>query len=109
LDGVFHVLDSRKNLVTASLLHQNGFTLVLGSNKIVISRFGSYVGKSHLPNGLYKLSLMPFSNATLHFLSLSIANVECCDSRHDRLGHVNFNTIKRMIHLYLKPKSYINK
>jgi hypothetical protein len=52
---------------------------------------------------------MPFANATLHFLSLSIANVECCDSRHDRLGHVNFNTIKRMIHLDLIPKSYINK
>ena len=83
MDGVFHVLDSRKNLVTASLLHQNGFTLVLGSNKIVISRFGSYVGKSHLPNGLYKISLMPFSNATLHFLCLfQMLNVVI----HDMIG-----------------------
>jgi hypothetical protein len=109
LNRVFHVPDSRKNLVTTSLLDQNGFTLVLGSNKIVIIRFGFYVGKSHLLNGLYKLSLMLFSNATLHFLSLSIANVEFCDSQHDRIWHVNFNTIKRMIHLDLIPKSYINK
>jgi len=43
------------------------------------------------------------------FLSLSIANVEFCDSQHDRIWHVNFNTIKRMIHLDLIPKSYINK
>jgi hypothetical protein len=41
LDEGFYVPNVRKNLVNASLLDQNGFTLVLGSNKIVIGRFGS--------------------------------------------------------------------
>jgi len=91
-------------MLTSSLLDQNGFTLILGSNKIVISRFGSYVGKCYLLNDLYKLSLMPFSNIALYFSCLSIVNVECCDSWHGRLEHVNFNTIKRMVHLDLIPK-----
>jgi hypothetical protein len=79
LDGVFYIPDAIKNLVSASLLDQNGFTLILGSNKIVISRFGSYVGKYYLLNGLHKLSLMPSSNIALHFSSLCIVNVKCCD------------------------------
>jgi hypothetical protein len=47
-----------KNLVNASLLDQNGFILVLGSNKIVISRFGSWNEKYYFLNDFYKLSII---------------------------------------------------
>jgi hypothetical protein len=52
---------------------------------------------------------MSFSNTALYFSSSSITNDECYDSWHDRLGHVNFNIIKTMMHLNLVPKSHINK
>jgi hypothetical protein len=51
---------------------------------------------------------MPSSSATLHFSSLFIANIGCCDSCHGRHGYVNFNTIKKIIHSNLIPKSHIN-
>jgi hypothetical protein len=108
LDEVFHVPNVRKKLVSTSLLDQNGFTLVVGFNKTVVSVFKFYVGKCYLLNDLYKLSIMLSFNATLHFSSLFIANIGCCDSCHGRHGYVNFNTIKKIIHSNLIPKSHIN-
>jgi hypothetical protein len=70
-----------KNLLYAFLLNQNGFTLVLGSNKII----RSYIGKSYLLiNDLYNLSIIHFSNTALYFSSSYVTNVECCDLWHDR-------------------------
>jgi len=109
LDEVFHVPNVRKKLVNTSLLDQNSFFLVLGFNKIVISIYKIFFGKCYLLNNRYKLSIMPSSNAILHFSSSSIANVECCDLCNGRLGYVNFNTIKKIIYSNLILKSHINK
>lgn len=40
-------------------------------------------------------------------LNAIIANVECYNVWHDRFGYVNFNFIKRMMHLELIPMSSI--
>ena len=66
LDEGFYVPNVRKNLVNASLLDENGFTLVLGSNKIVIGRFGSWNEKYYLLNDFYKLSIMHSSKIALN-------------------------------------------
>ena len=40
LDGVFHISNIRKNLISASLLLRNGYKVVSESNKVVITRLG---------------------------------------------------------------------
>ena len=51
--------------------------------------------------------MLSSSNA-ISDLVLSVAKIECCDTWHGRLAHVNKNTIKKMMHLDLIPKSPIN-
>jgi len=107
------------------LLNQNDYTLILGSNKIIIGIFGYYVIKCYLFNvyklsimsspskcylfNVYKLSIMSSPSTTLQFLFSFIANVECCDSSYSMFGHVNFNTIKKIMHLNLISKLHINR
>ena len=109
LNEVFMIPLLEKKLASASLLNLNDYTLILGSNKIIIGIFGYYVIKCYLFNVLYKLSIMSSPSTTLQFLFSSIANVECYDSSYSMLGHDNFNTIKKIMHLNLIPKLHINR
>ncbi|KAF2306748.1 hypothetical protein GH714_021120 [Hevea brasiliensis] len=81
LDGVFHVPSIIKNLISASLLDQHGFKLVLGSNKVVISKHGNFIGKGYLVDGLYKLNVMSSSINAVSFTY--VTNVECDTFWHD--------------------------
>jgi len=49
------------------------------------------------------LSINKISN-----ISSFVANVECSNMWHARLGHVNLNSIKRMMSLNLIPKASID-
>lgn len=111
LGGVLHVPDIRKNLISVSLLVQHGFKVVFESNKVVITKNGNFISKGYLRDGLFSLNVMDFDLnkiACYSFSTSSIANVECYNTWHGRLGHVNLNTIKRMMSLELILKSVIN-
>ena len=111
LDGVLHVPDIRKNLISASLLVQHGCKVVFKSNKVVITKNDNFIGKCYLYDGLFSLNVMDsdLNKITCYsFSTSSIANLECSNTWHGRLGHVNLNTIKRMMSLELIPKSVIN-
>jgi hypothetical protein len=56
LKNVHHV-PTIKNLVSGSLLCRDGFKLVFESNKCVISKFGSFIGKGYDSGGLFRFSL----------------------------------------------------
>ena len=58
LTNVYHVLDIKKNLVSASLLSKNGVKAVFKSDKLILSKCGVFVGKGYSCNGMYKLSLI---------------------------------------------------
>jgi hypothetical protein len=58
LNDVLHVPDIRKNLVSGSLLSKNGFKLVFESDKFILTKSGTYVGKGYLSNGLFKMNVM---------------------------------------------------
>ena len=45
LKNVQHVPSIRKNLISGSLLCRDGFKLVFESNKCVLSKYGTFVGK----------------------------------------------------------------
>jgi len=109
LDGVYHIYDiRRKNLIGTSLLVQHGYKVVFESNRVVITRHSVFVGKDYICDGLFKLSLMPLSIDKISSISSFVANVECSYMWHARLGHVNLNSIKRMMSLNLIPKASID-
>jgi hypothetical protein len=54
---VQHVPTIKNNLVSGSLLCRDGFKLVFESNKCVLSKYGTFVGKGYDSGGLFCLSL----------------------------------------------------
>ena len=60
LRNVQHVPTMNKNLVSGSLLCRDGFKLVLESNKVVVSKFGQFIGKGYECGGLFRFSLSEF-------------------------------------------------
>jgi len=44
-------------LISGSLLCYDGYKLVFESNKCVLSKYGTFVGKSYKSRGLFRLSL----------------------------------------------------
>jgi hypothetical protein len=57
LKNVQHVISIKKNLVSSSQLCQDGYKIIFEANKSVLSKYGSFVGKSYDCGGLFRLSL----------------------------------------------------
>ena len=97
LIDVLHVPDIFKNLVFGSMLSKNGFKLVFKSDKFVFMKNGMYVGKGYMTNGLFKMNVMTVkrdfnNNKGSTFVYL----IESFTLWHDRLGHVNNKTLKKV-------------
>jgi hypothetical protein len=45
-----------RNLISVSLLCRDGYKLVFESNKVVMSKFGNFIGKGYISRGLFRLS-----------------------------------------------------
>ncbi|PHT96941.1 hypothetical protein BC332_34135 [Capsicum chinense] len=58
LNNVLYVLELRRNLISVSVLDQNGFKCVTVSEKIVVSKGEMYEGKGYFTEGLYKMNVM---------------------------------------------------
>ena len=100
LHGVQHVPNIRRNLISGSLLVQQGFRLVFESNKVVISHGVLFIEKGYLSEGLFKLNVIHSSFNENHL----IMNIESSSIWHGRLGHVNYNSIKKLMNLNLISK-----
>jgi hypothetical protein len=100
LKNVHHVPSIRKNLISGSLLCRDGHKLVFESNKCVISKFGTFVGKGYESGGLFRLSLVDTCSKSVNHV---VGNVET-DIWHSRLCHVNFGCMSHLAGLNLIPK-----
>jgi hypothetical protein len=98
LKNVQHVPTITKNLVSGSLLCRDGFKLVFESNKCIISKFGTFVGKGYDSGGLFHFSLSFDNNVVNHVMN------DESDVWHSRLCHVNFGCMMRLASLSLIPK-----
>jgi hypothetical protein len=70
------------------------------SNKCVVLRHGTFVGKGYDCGGLFRLSLMDVCNNAVTFVSV-------CDETdlwHSRLCHVNFGCLTQSANMSLIPK-----
>jgi hypothetical protein len=53
-----HVPPIKKNLFSGSLLCRDGFKIMLESDKCILSKYGTFVGKGYVSGGLFRLSLL---------------------------------------------------
>jgi hypothetical protein len=81
------------------LLCRDGYKLVFESNKCILSKYETFVGKGYDSGGLFHLSLHDVRNK-------SVNNVISNESYiwHSRLCHINFGCLSRLANLNLIPK-----
>ena len=61
LKNAHHVPSINKNIVSGSRLCRDGFKLVFESNKVVIPKYGQFVGKGYESGGLFRLLCQIFA------------------------------------------------
>ncbi|XP_075504422.1 uncharacterized protein LOC142541854 [Primulina tabacum] len=104
LRNVLHMPDIRKILVFGFLLSKFGFKLVFESYKFVLTKNGVFVGKVYQDNGLFKMNVMNVSrHETKNKVNDSVYFFESFNLWHERLRHVNFNTLQRLANLNVLP------
>ena len=99
LTNVLYVLEILKNLVSGSLLNSHGYQLVFESNKFVLSKDGTYIGKGYMSGGMWKLNVITISKCDMNKASTSSYILESSNIWHARLKHVNYDTLRRLINL----------
>jgi len=100
---VLYVSTLQRNLISESLLLRAGYKIVKESNKFIIFKSNTYIGKGFVCDGLFRVNVVnPFDNEI--FIPVAL-NIESYDIWYERLGHVKFNFIKKIINLNRIPKS----
>ena len=107
LNNVMYVPDIRKNLASGSLLNKHGFRMVFESDKFVLTKNGLFVGKGYECGGMFKLNVMTVK-PNINKASSSAYLIESSTLWHGRLGHVNYDSIRRLINLNLIPDFQID-
>jgi hypothetical protein len=100
LKNVQHVPSIKKNLVSGSIMCRDGYKIVLESNKCVVSRHDTFIGKRYHCGGLFRLSLLDVCNKVVNIANISNES----DLWHSCLCHVNFGCLMRLANLNLIPK-----
>ena len=107
LTNVLYVPENRKNLVSGWLLNKFGFKLVFESDKFVLSKNQMYVGRGYALNGMFKLNVTVAKNE-MNKMNSSTYIVESSNLWHARLGHVNFNSMRRLMKFNSIPNCHID-
>ena len=108
MTNVLYVSEICKNLLSGSLLNSHGFQLVFESDKFVFPKSGMYIGKGYMSDGMWKLNVMTIINSYMNKASTPAYILEYSNLWHGRLGHVNYDTLRRLINLNHKPNSQID-
>src|SRR3954467_3670306 len=106
LKNVQHVHAIKKNLVSGSLLCREGFKLVFESNKVVVTKYGLFVGKGYECGGLFRFSLAEFCNKVVNNIHSSGNETEVW---HSRFCHIGFGCMTRLAKLNLIPNFTLAK
>ena len=106
LKNMQHVPAIKKNLISGSLLCREGFKLVFESNKLVVTKYGLFVGKGYECGGLFRLSLADFCNKVVNNIHSSVNETEVW---HSRLCHIGFGCMTRLAKLNLIPSFTLAK
>lgn len=103
---VHRVLNIQKNLISRYAIVQRNYKLYFESNMVVITNNNIFIGKWFICDGFFKLNLINDSEYNkIDFVALSLVSSNIW---HNKLGHVNFNSLKRLMNFNLIPNSSIN-
>jgi hypothetical protein len=105
LKNVQHVSSIKKNLVSGSIIYRDGYKIVFESNKYVVSRHVTFIGKEYDCGGLFRLSLFDVCNKVVNIANISNES----NLWYSRLCHVNFGCLMRLGNLNLIPKINVIK
>jgi hypothetical protein len=108
LKNVQHAPTINMNLISVSLLCQDGYKLVFESNKVVMPKFENFIGKVYISGGLFRLSTSDYLY-NRNFASIINNKIHEADVWHSQFCHIGFDTIVRMSRLELIPKFNIVK
>jgi len=71
-----HVLSIKKNLVSGSQLCIDGYKIIFEANKVIISKFETFIGKGYDCGGLFHLSMLDVCNKVMnHTIILNESNI----------------------------------
>ncbi|RVW83770.1 Retrovirus-related Pol polyprotein from transposon TNT 1-94 [Vitis vinifera] len=107
LMDVLFVPEIRKNLVSASLLNKKGFKLVFESDKLVLTKGGTFVEKGYMSEGLFKLNIFNdnFGVTALHVgRSIATANTILNRIPHKKTSKSPYDLWKGKLPSYKKLK-----
>ena len=100
LNNVLYVPSLRRNLVSSGLLNKAGLKIVFEADKVIITKNGDFVGKGYLADGLFVLNTI-FAAPNISFSVIFAYIVESVNLWHDRIGHVNIASIRRLKTMHL--------
>ena len=83
--------------------------MVFESDKLFLSKCGMYVEKGYMSNGMWKLNVMTVIKSDVNKDSTSAYILESCNLWHGRLGHVNCDTLRKLINLNHIPAFQIDQ
>ena len=82
--------------------------MVFESDKFILSKSRMYVGKRYMSSGLWKLNVMTVIKLDMNKTSNSTYILESSNLWYGRLGHVNYDTLCRLINLNHIPTFQID-
>jgi hypothetical protein len=75
MKNVQHVPSIKKNLVSGSQLCRDGYKIVFESNKCILSKYGTFVGKGYDSGSLFRLSLHDTCNKSMNNIVSNELNI----------------------------------
>ena len=72
LKNMQNVPSIKKNLVSGSRLMKDGFKLVFESNKVVLFKYGTFVGKAYVCGGMFPFSLEDFCDNVVNHVCTNV-------------------------------------
>lgn len=109
LHRTHHVPAVRRNIISGPCLVVEGYEVTFKCNKVVITLSGTFIGKGYLSCGAFLIHVEPtfYNRNAISVKNVSapvVYSIESGDVWHKRLGHVNYQCLKRMMNLNMIPK-----
>lgn len=94
LKDVLYAPNTWKNLVSRSAINKHGSRFIFESNKFVLTKNGTYVGKPYDCGRMFKLNVMAIKPKINDNSSSSAYILESSNLWHGRLELVNYDSFK---------------
>ena len=98
LTNMLFVLEIKRNFISGTLLYANGFKMVMESRMLFYLRMKYFLGKGYVKDDMFKINVTAIKKCYNKEKSNTYM-LESCNLWYNRLGHLNFKSSHRLIHL----------